>query len=159
MMVKTRGKSIPGRLSPGSPRAALSIKAVGHSSKNRLQDPGSAVEKPGQRTAEILERQPQRKKWSTSENKEVMKCFYAAEPSKRGFQQRMYTLWLAKYLNINVNEQRLADQRRVIINKNLLTQVELEEVRRDPTQETPNEVAEESDHQLRANILQQLNDT
>ena len=121
MMVKIRGKSIPARSSPGSTRAALNVKAAGYSSKNGLQDPGFAVEQPGQRTAEPLQGQPQRKKWSAPKNKEVMKCFYAAEPSKRSFQQRMYKLWLAKYPNTNVNEQRLADQRRVIINKNLLT--------------------------------------
>ena len=85
MMVKTRGKSIPARSSPGSSRAALNVNAAGHSSKNGLQDPGSAVEQPGQRTAELLQGQPQRKKWSTSENKEVIECFYAAEPLKRGF--------------------------------------------------------------------------
>ena len=67
-----------------------------------------------------------------------MKCFYAAEPSKRGFHQRMYKLWLAKYPNTNVNEQILADQRRVIISRNLLTQVELEELHRDPIQGTSN---------------------
>ena len=68
----------------------------------------------------------------------------------------MYKLWLAKYPNTNVNEQRLADQRQVIINKNLLTQVELEELQRDPTRGTPNVVEEENDHQLGANIMQQL---
>ena len=141
-----------------SPRAALSVKAAGHSSKNGLQDPESTVEQLGQRTAELLERQPQRKKWSTSENKKVMKCFYVAEPSKRDFQQRMYKLCLAKYPK-TVNEQRLADQRRVIINKNLLTQVELEELQRDPIRGTPNVVVEENDYQLSANIMQQLSDT
>ena len=82
-----------------------------------------------------------------------MKCFYAAEPSKRGFQQRMYKLWLAKNPNTNVNEQRLAVQRRVIINKNQPTQVELEELHRDPIRGTPNVVVEENDHQLSANIM------
>ena len=110
-MVKTCVKSIPARSSPGSPRTALSVKVAGHSSINGFQDPGSAVEQPGQPTAELLEGQPQRKKWSTSENKEVMKCFYAAEPLKRGFQQRIYKLWLAKYPNTNVSKQRFADQR------------------------------------------------
>ena len=116
-MVKTRGKSVQVRSSPGSPRAALIVKAAGHSSKNGLQDPGSAVEQPGQWTTELLEGKSQRKKWSTSENKKVMKCFYAAEPSKRGFQQRMYKLWLTMHPNTNVNEQRLADQRRGIVKK------------------------------------------
>ena len=92
MMMKTCGKSKPAWSSPVSPRAALSVKAAGKSSKKGLQDPGSVVEQPEQRTAELLEGQPQRKKWSTSENKEVMKCFYAAEPSKRGFHQRIYKL-------------------------------------------------------------------
>ena len=42
----------------------------------------------------------------------------------------------------------------------MLTQVELEELQRDPIpQGTPNLVAEENDHQLGANIMQQLNDT
>ena len=59
-----------------------------------------------------------------------MRCFYAAESSKRGFQKRMYKLWLAKYPDTMVDEQRLANQRRVIINHNLLTQVELEELQR-----------------------------
>ena len=152
-MVKTRGKCIPARSSPGSPRATLSVKAAEHSSKNGLKDPGSAVEQSGQRIAELLEGQPQRKKWPTSENKKVMKCFYAAEPSKRGFQQRMYKLWLTKYPNTNVNKQRLADQRRVIINKNLLTQVDLEELQHDPIRGTPNVVVEENNHQLGANIM------
>ena len=71
----------------------------------------------------------------------------------------MYKLWLAKYPNTNVNEQRLANQCRVIINKNLLTQVELEELQRDSIQGTPNVVEKENDHQLGANIMQQLNDT
>ena len=38
-----------------------------------------------------------------------MKYFYAAEPSKYGFQQQMYKLWLSKNPNTNVNEYRLAD--------------------------------------------------
>ena len=42
----------------------------------------------------------------------------------------MYELWLAKYPDTMVDEQRLANQRRVIINHNLLTPVELEELQR-----------------------------
>ena len=95
-MVKKIAKSIPDRSSPGSTWAALGIKAAEHSAKNGLQDPGSSAEQPGQRTAELLEEQPRRKKWTTSENKDIMSCFYAAEPSKRGFQKRMYELWFAK---------------------------------------------------------------
>ena len=47
-MVKKIAKSIPDRSSPGSTRAALRVKAVGHSAKNGLQDPGSSAEQPGQ---------------------------------------------------------------------------------------------------------------
>ena len=74
MMVKTRGKSIPVESSPRSLRVAVSVNAAGHSSKNGLQNPGSAVEQLEQRTAELLEGQSQRKKRSTSQNKEVVKC-------------------------------------------------------------------------------------
>ena len=129
-MVKNCKKSIPDRSSPGSTRAALSAKVAGHSSKNGQHDSGSSVGRPGQKTAERLEEQPRNKKWTTSENKDLMKCFCAAEPSKRGFQKRMYQLWLAKYPESMVDEQRLANQRRVIINHNLLTQVELEKLQR-----------------------------
>ena len=45
---------------------------------------------------------------------------------------------MTKYINTNVSEQRLADQRRLIIKKNLQTRVELEELQRDPiSQGTP----------------------
>ena len=53
-----------------------------------LLNPGSAVERPGQRTAELLERQLERKKWSTLDTMKVFKCFYTAESSKRKYQQR-----------------------------------------------------------------------
>ena len=77
---------MPNRSSPGSTRAALGVKAAGHSAKNGLQDPGSSAEQPEQRTAELLVEQPRRKKW-TSENKDIMRCFYTAEPPKCGFQE------------------------------------------------------------------------
>ena len=115
---------------PGQQGPRWVFRQLGTQRKNGLQDPGSSAEQPGQRTAELLEKQPYRKKWTTSENKDIMRCFYAAEPSKHGFQKRMYELWLAKYPDTMVDEQRLANQRRVIINPNLLTQMELEELQR-----------------------------
>ena len=60
-IVKKIAKSIPDRSSPGSRRAALGVKAAGHSAKNGLQDPGSSAEQPGQIIAELLEEQPRRK--------------------------------------------------------------------------------------------------
>ena len=45
-VVKKIAKSIPDRSLPGSTRAALGVKAVGHSAKNGLQDPGSSAEQP-----------------------------------------------------------------------------------------------------------------
>ena len=86
-MMKTHDKSIPAQSSPELPRAAFSVKAAGHSSTNGLQKPGSDVEQSGQRTADLLDGQPQRKKISASGNKERIKCFYTIKPSKRGFQQ------------------------------------------------------------------------
>jgi hypothetical protein len=65
-----------------------------------------------------------------SDNRDVMKCYYAAIPSKRGYRKRMHELWLAKYPGSMVTEQRLADQCNVILKRNLLTPVELEELQR-----------------------------
>ena len=88
-----------------------------------------------------------------------MRCFYAAEPSKRGFQKRMYELWLVKYPDTMVAEQRLANQRRVIINHNPLTQVELEELQRNMAEQLaqPVEATNQNDETTPVAAQQQLN--
>ncbi len=132
-MVKTRGKSTPDRPSPGQIRSASDVGVPGQPALNGLQDTGSAAERAGQRTAELLDSQPprqSRKKWSTGENRDVMRCYYASNPSERGYRKRMHQLWLAAYPNSGISEQRLADQRSVSAKNKLLSDVELEEIQR-----------------------------
>ena len=132
-MVKTKSKSIPDRSSTGETRAASGVGVPGHPATNGLQDTGSVAERAGQRTAELLDSQPprsSRKKWATRENKDVMESYYASNPSQRGYRKRMHQIWLAIYPHSDISEQRLADQRSVIVKNKLLTDVELEEIQR-----------------------------
>ena len=118
MMVKTKSKSIPDRSSTGETRAASGVGVPGHPATNGLQDTGSVAERAGQRTAELLDSQPprsSRKKWATRENKDVMQSYYASNPSQRGYRKRMHQIWLAIYPHSDISEQRLADQRSVIV--------------------------------------------
>ena len=104
--------------------------------ENGLQDSGSAAEQPGLQTAELLEEhqdERQRKKWLPDDNKAVMECYLKADPSKRGYRQRMYQIWMEKFPQSMVTEQRLADQRNVITRRKFLTAVEIEEIQRSIT--------------------------
>ena len=59
-----------------------------------------------------------------------MRCYYASNPSERGYRKRLFQLWLAMHPQSDISEQRLADQRSVITRNKLLTDVELEEIQR-----------------------------
>ncbi|KAJ7332672.1 hypothetical protein JRQ81_014852, partial [Phrynocephalus forsythii] len=59
-----------------------------------------------------------------------MKCYYRAEPEKRGYQKWMHQLWKQEYPNSKITELRLADQRRHIIRNKVFSKVELEEIQR-----------------------------
>ena len=86
-MVRTRTHPIPDRSLPGSTRTATGLKAAGHLLKNGIQNPASTAEQPGQRNVKLLEEQPQKKKWTVTENKEVMMCYFEADPSKHGYRK------------------------------------------------------------------------
>ena len=99
-------------------------------SKSGIQNPDSTAEQPGQRNVKLREEQPQKKKWTVTENKEVMMCYFEADPSQRGYRKRMHNIWLSKHPDSTISEQRLADQSNVIMRRNLLTSVETEEIQR-----------------------------
>ena len=69
-MVRTRTHPIPDQSLPGSTRTVTDVKAAGHLSKSGIQNSDSTVEQPGQRNVKLLEEQPQKKKWTVTENKE-----------------------------------------------------------------------------------------
>ena len=63
------------------------------------------------------------------ENKLVMRCFYQSDPTRRGYQKRMIAIW-REIGTFEITEQRLANQVGVISTNVWLTEVELEEIRR-----------------------------
>ena len=70
-----------------------------------------------------------RKKWTKEINVKVMECYYRSKPAEQGYRQRFHQLWEESNI-MEVSEQRLCDQRRVIVNKEWLTSVELEKIKR-----------------------------
>ena len=50
-----------------------------------------------------------RRKWTSQENKIVMKCYLLSEPKVRGYRKRMLSLWLQQGM-FWVSKQRLVDQ-------------------------------------------------
>ena len=114
-MVRMRTHPILDRSSPRSTRTVTGVKAAGHLSKSGIQNPDSTAEQPGQRNVKLLEEQPQKKKWTVIENKEVMMCYFEADPLQRGYRKRMPNIWLSKHADSTISEQRLADQSNVIM--------------------------------------------
>ena len=75
-----------------------------------------------------------RLKWNKEVNKIVMKCFYKSNPIKRGYRKRMFGIWKENGI-FEISEQRLADQARAIKLNEWLSEVELEEIRREVSQD------------------------
>ena len=73
-------------------------------------------------------------KWNKEVNKIVIKRFYKSNPKKRGYRLRMFGIW--KEMRVfEISEQRLADQARAIKLNEWLSEVELEEIRREVSQD------------------------
>ena len=71
----------------------------------------------------------QRRKWCQYDNRVVMECYYQSEPKRNGYRKRMHKCWVDKGM-FPVTEQRLLDQKNNIIKRNWVTDLELEEMRR-----------------------------
>ena len=63
------------------------------------------------------------------ENKLGMRCFYQSHPTTRGYRKRMVAIW-REIWTFEITEQRLVDQARVLRKNEWLTEVELEEIRK-----------------------------
>ena len=70
-----------------------------------------------------------RKTWSVQDNICVMACYYQSQPGVRVYRQRLHAFWKEKGL-LQVGEQRLCDQVRMIQRKGCLSQLQLEEIKR-----------------------------
>ena len=77
-------------------------------------------------------RQPEKSRttWTKALNKIVMRCIFESNPNVRGYRQRMNKIWKEEGL-FELSEQKLAGQARVIRTNGWLSEVELEEIRRE----------------------------
>ena len=62
-------------------------------------------------------------------NRLVMEYYYESDPEKRGYRRRMHSLWMERG-KFFVKERILMDQKRVILEKGQLTDLMIEETRR-----------------------------
>ena len=58
-----------------------------------------------------------------------MECYFQSEPRLNGYRKRMHRCWIEKEM-FPVTEQRLMDQKNNIMKKKWLSDLELEEIRR-----------------------------
>ena len=70
-----------------------------------------------------------RRKWSQIDNRTVMQCFYLSKTGKREYRKRMHSLWMERSM-FQVIEQRLVDQANQTQKKKWLSNIELEEIKR-----------------------------
>ena len=74
----------------------------------------------------------QRMQWSIEMNSFIMHAYFKItklETQMIGYRQDLFTLFKEKYPQINVTEQRVADQRRTIVMKNLLPTATIEAIK------------------------------
>ena len=75
-----------------------------------------------------------------------MYCKFKSEPNRRGYRKRMMEMWREKGV-IEISEQRLMDQARAIVVNQWLTDVELEEIRREIERESTDVTADMNDQE------------
>ena len=75
-----------------------------------------------------------RKKWFKEVNRLVMKCYIRSNPSSRGYWKRMFAFW-REVGEFEISEQRLADQARAIKVNGWLSDIEIEELKREVNNE------------------------
>ena len=73
-----------------------------------------------------------RRKWTSQENKIIMKCYLLSEPKIRGCSERMLSLWLQKG-GFWILGQRLVDQANTIGRNSWMNELEIEELERKVT--------------------------
>ena len=63
-----------------------------------------------------------RRRWSHSDNRIMMECYYRSVPGRIGYRKRMHQLWIDRKI-FPVTEQRLLDQKNKIIRKQLAIRI------------------------------------
>ena len=76
--------------------------------------------RPGRQSATV-QHQPSSKKekrikWSIDDNKEILLCYFKAEPKKLGYRKRLYKIWQERNNKPEISEQHLAGQTYILLN-------------------------------------------
>ena len=71
-----------------------------------------------------------RKQWTSSENREVLMCYFKSETSQREYRKLFHALWIEHHSESDISEQRLADQQKTIIRNNWFSETEIDEIKR-----------------------------
>jgi hypothetical protein len=97
----------------------------------------------------------QRIQWSKEMNTFVMRQYYIItklETIKIGYRQELHDKFTRQYPEMDISEQRIADQRRAIVTKNLLTKPWLEEIRAQVAEPLKETTVKENDQDSEENI-------
>ena len=132
-MVKTKKtNSKPDRSTPRLTRTATVTGDQGHTANGLLASSGLASESehPPENTRTQRTITKKRKQWISSENREVLMCYFKSEPSRRGYRKRFHALWIEHHPESDICEQRLADQQKTIIRNNWFSETEIDEIKR-----------------------------
>ena len=92
------------------------------------QDQQPNIVPPARRERKARTETSTRHTWSKEDNIQLMTLYYQSQPSRSGYRRRLRSLWDDAGL-FTCTEQRLADQARSIRNNNLLSDIELLEIR------------------------------
>ena len=91
--------------------------------------------RPGRQSATV-QHQPSSKKekrikWSIDDNKEILLCYFKAEPKKLGYRKRLYKIWQERNNKPEISEQHLAGQAYVLLKpeKKYFTKPQLDEIK------------------------------
>ena len=95
----------------------------------------------------IKQRIKQKREWEKAVNKVVIECWIRSEPTKRKYRQRMKKIW-DEIGVFSVAEQRLADQARQIRTNKWLTDIEMEEIRRQLERNNSKAEIQENDQEI-----------
>ena len=81
-----------------------------------------------------------------------MECYYCSEPRRIGYRKRMHSIWTNKDILL-VTEQRLTDQKNLIIKKQWLSDLELEDIKQSIKNAVYEQVEQEMSMKIEAKNL------
>ena len=127
----------------GQSCAVLLPQTSQHNQTTRRVD--SVQSDPQQQPTNQTNKKQKRMKWTHEMNSLIMREYYRStklETNMTDYRQQMYRAFKNQYPEIDITEQRIADQRRFIAKSNKISDIELEEMKRQIAQQLAIEAEE-----------------